>query len=116
MTRREMMTWIAGSAAASALPGGPGRFATQERGGSGSDAGERKRLPSVFISHGSPMVLLDNDEYTGALRRLGAAYPAPNAIVVISAHWQAPAPIRVTCGPRPPQMYDFGGFPPELYR
>ncbi len=96
--------------------GALGRRDPQDKSGPGHSAAERTRLPAVFISHGSPMVLLDDDEYTDALRRLGSALPSPNAIVVISAHWQTPAPIRVTSSPRPPQIYDFGGFPPELYK
>ncbi len=75
----------------------------------------RVRMPVVFVSHGSPMVLLDDDDYTRALTRAGAAVPRPRAIVVVSAHFEAAAPIRVTGSPRPQQIFDFGGFPPALY-
>jgi 4,5-DOPA dioxygenase extradiol len=74
------------------------------------------KRPAVFLSHGSPMLLLDDDEYTHALRELGASIPAPAAAVVVSAHWEVPAPVHVTSSPSPPPIYDFGGFPPELYR
>ncbi len=50
------------------------------------------RLPAVFIPHGSPMVLLDDDGYTRAPARTGKDLPRPRAIVVFSAHWEAPAP------------------------
>ena len=73
------------------------------------------RRPAVFISHGSPMVLLDEDEYTRALAALGQSEPAPRAVVVVSAHWQEPAPVRVTGGARPRQIFDFAGFPDALY-
>jgi 4,5-DOPA dioxygenase extradiol len=74
------------------------------------------RTPAVFISHGSPMVLLADDDYTDALTRLPKSWPRPDAVVVISAHWQIPLPIRVTSSERPVQIYDFGGFPEALYQ
>ncbi len=74
------------------------------------------RLPALFVSHGSPMVALDDDSYTRALRAFGAGLPAPRAIVVVSAHWQAPWPVRVTASRQPSLIYDFGGFPDALYR
>ncbi len=73
-------------------------------------------LPVVFISHGSPMVAVESDAYTKALRRLGEDLPLPRAIVVVSAHGESPAPLRVTGSEKPPIVYDFFGFPEELYR
>jgi 4,5-DOPA dioxygenase extradiol len=35
--------------------------------------------------------------------------------VIVSAHWEAPGPIRVNAVERPPLIYDFRGFPPALY-
>jgi 4,5-DOPA dioxygenase extradiol len=54
-------------------------------------------------------------EYGRALRRFAASLPPLRAIVIVSAHWEAPAPIRITAAERPGQIYDFGGFPPALY-
>jgi 4,5-DOPA dioxygenase extradiol len=71
--------------------------------------------PVLFVSHGSPLVLGDNDDYTRALQRAGHAVSNPTAIVVVSAHWQAPAPVRVTASAHPQQVRDFYGFPPALY-
>jgi 4,5-DOPA dioxygenase extradiol len=73
------------------------------------------RMPVVYISHGSPMVAVESDDYTRALRRMGEELPRPKAIVVVSAHWESAAPVRVGSSERPPLIYDFGGFPPELY-
>jgi 4,5-DOPA dioxygenase extradiol len=71
-------------------------------------------LPALFLGHGNPMnALLDND-YTRGWRRLGAAAPAPRAILAISAHWFVPG-TGVTISPAPRTIHDFGGFPRELY-
>jgi len=62
------------------------------------------------------MVALDDDAYTRALAGFGAARARPAAIVVVSAHWEASSPLLATASARPPLIYDFGGFPPKLYK
>jgi aromatic ring-opening dioxygenase catalytic subunit (LigB family) len=50
------------------------------------------------------------------LRGLRASLPAtPRALLVISGHWEAPAP-TVTAGRTPPLIYDYSGFPPHTYQ
>ena len=73
------------------------------------------RAPALFVSHGSPMFAIDSGEYGEALRRFGERIQRPAAIVIVSAHWEAPWPIRVNAAARPPLIYDFGGFPKALY-
>jgi len=73
------------------------------------------RFPSVFVSHGAPTVALEDDEYTRALEAFGARAKRPEAVVVVSAHWEARGPIRVHVAARPGLIYDFGGFPRALY-
>ena len=73
-------------------------------------------LPAVFISHGSPLVAIEQDDYTEALRALGERYPDAAALVVVSAHWEEPWPLRVTAWKRYEILHDFGGFPAALYR
>src|SRR5689334_24312527 len=73
------------------------------------------RMASWFVAHGSPMLAVQHDDFTAALRREGAALPRPRAIVVVSAHWESRGSIRVTSSDRPPLIYDFSGFPAELY-
>ena len=72
-------------------------------------------MPVLFISHGSPLSAIEEDGYADALRRLGKALPRPKAIAVLSAHWEAASPIRITASPAPGVIHDFGGFPEELY-
>jgi 4,5-DOPA dioxygenase extradiol len=73
-----------------------------------------RRVPSLFLAHGSPMSVLDKD-FAGAVYKFTSRQRKLRAIVVLSAHWQAPGVIRVTSNPRPPLIYDFAGFPGWLY-
>jgi 4,5-DOPA dioxygenase extradiol len=70
--------------------------------------------PALFVAHGSPTFGLDAGEFGKTLRRFVLRIPRPEAIVVASAHWEAPWPIRVTAAARPPLIYDFSGFPRAL--
>lgn len=74
-----------------------------------------KKMPALFIGHGSPMNIVEKNSYTEALTALAATLPKPSAILVVSAHWVAPE-IRITASPAPAQIYDFFGFPDELYK
>ncbi|MGY2289623.1 DODA-type extradiol aromatic ring-opening family dioxygenase [Pseudomonas sp. SDO528_S397] len=71
-------------------------------------------LPSLFISHGSPMLALQPGASGPALKRLAAELPRPKAIVVMSAHWESQE-LLVSASPAPETWHDFGGFPLELY-
>lgn len=71
-------------------------------------------LPSLFISHGSPMLALEPGESGVALRRLASELPRPRAIVIVSAHWESKE-LLVNGNPQPATWHDFGGFPAELF-
>ncbi|AZE31118.1 MULTISPECIES: class III extradiol ring-cleavage dioxygenase [Pseudomonas] len=71
-------------------------------------------LPSLFISHGSPMLALEPGASGPALTRLAAELPRPKAIVVVSAHWES-QDLRVSSNPQPQTWHDFGGFPAALF-
>ncbi|MFF7107703.1 DODA-type extradiol aromatic ring-opening family dioxygenase [Pseudomonas sichuanensis] len=71
-------------------------------------------LPSLFISHGSPMLALQPGASGPALAALARALPRPKAIVVVSAHWES-RELLVTGNPQPHTWHDFHGFPPALY-
>jgi 4,5-DOPA dioxygenase extradiol len=67
----------------------------------------------VFIGHGSPMNAIAQNRYTRFLGSLGESV-APEAILVVSAHWRTKG-TRITGAAHPEQIYDFYGFPDELY-
>lgn len=71
-------------------------------------------LPSLFISHGSPMLALEPGASGPALKRLAAELERPKAIVVVSAHWES-RELLVSSSPQPDTWHDFGGFPAALY-
>lgn len=71
------------------------------------------RMPVSFVGHGSPMNALD-PERGGQWQRWGQSWGAPRAILVVSAHWEA-APVTVGAVTPQPLVYDFRGFPRELY-
>jgi 4,5-DOPA dioxygenase extradiol len=73
------------------------------------------RLPALFISHGSPMLVLEDGKAHRFLKSYAAELPRPSAILVASAHWETAEP-RLTAGLAPETIHDFGGFPPALYR
>ena len=71
-------------------------------------------LPTLFLSHGSPMQAVEPGIAGRAWQSLGARLPRPAAIVIASAHWETALPMT-TGNPNPETIHDFGGFPRELY-
>ena len=72
-------------------------------------------LPTLFLSHGAPDILLRETPATQFLRGLSTQFPEPKAIVVISAHW-IDDPVGISTGERLKTIHDFGGFPDSLYQ
>lgn len=71
-------------------------------------------LPSLFLSHGAPTLALEPGRVGAMFAALAAGLPRPQAILVISAHWETPG-IEVLGNPWPETIHDFGGFSPALY-
>ena len=71
-------------------------------------------FPSLYISHGSPMLALEPGASGPALASLAAALPKPKAIVMVSAHWES-SELLVSGNPQPETWHDFGGFPQALF-
>lgn len=73
-----------------------------------------KKSPVLFLGHGSPMNIILENEYTNSLVHLAQSLPKPKAILVVSAHWLTKGTC-ITSGSAPETIYDFYGFPQELY-
>lgn len=72
-------------------------------------------LPSLFISHGSPMLALDPGACGAALASLAERLPRPRAILVQSAHWESHE-LLLGSAAQPATWHDFHGFPAPLYQ
>lgn len=73
------------------------------------------RLPSIFVSHGSPMHALEPGPAGEAWAALGRRIGRPGAIVIASAHWETERPL-LTGAAQPQTIHDFYNFPEPLYR
>ncbi len=72
-------------------------------------------MPALYIGHGAPP-LLDDPVWAGQLSALAADLPRPEAILIVSAHWES-APLSLSAsGPGTELVYDFGGFDPKYSR
>jgi 4,5-DOPA dioxygenase extradiol len=75
-------------------------------------------MPSIFVSHGSPMIALQPGAAGAFLQRLGPAidktFGRPGAIVVVSAHTSAREPVLLAASQHE-AVYDFGNFDPKLF-
>jgi 4,5-DOPA dioxygenase extradiol len=71
-------------------------------------------IPPIFISHGSPMLMLEPGRTGPAWRTLAQSLPRPRAILAVSAHWNTRAP-AVSAALQPETIHDFYGFPQPFY-
>ncbi|WP_028466985.1 DODA-type extradiol aromatic ring-opening family dioxygenase [Nisaea denitrificans] len=72
-------------------------------------------LPSLFLPHGAPDLLLSTHVSKDFLGTLGSRVERPAAILIVSAHWEAAQP-TLTTAEAPETVHDFFGFPDALYR
>jgi 4,5-DOPA dioxygenase extradiol len=76
---------------------------------------DEKAMPALFVGHGSPMNGIENNEFSLHWESLGKTLPIPKAVLVISAHWYTRG-THITAVNHPDTIYDFLGFPRELYK
>ncbi len=74
--------------------------------------------PVLYLAHGGgPLPLLGDKNHEGLiafLKGIPDKIREPSAIIIISAHWEAPQ-ATITGSKQPPIIYDYGGFPPPAY-
>lgn len=72
----------------------------------------------IYIPHGGgPLPLVGHaghDAMNAFLKDIGKILPRPQAVVVVSAHWEMDIPM-VTSHAAPELIYDYYGFPRETY-
>lgn len=71
-------------------------------------------MPVLFIGHGSPMNAIEQNKFNSVWKDLAKNLPTPQAIMVVSAHWETVG-TKVTAMTHPTTIHDFGGFPKELH-
>ena len=74
-----------------------------------------KRMPVLFVGHGSPMNAIEDNPFSRGWSALGEALERPKAILSVSAHWFTRG-TKVNDSPTPSMIYDMYGFPEELYQ
>lgn len=74
-----------------------------------------KKMPVLFVGHGSPMNAIEDNEYTRGWKKIASEIPKPKAILAVSAHWYTKGS-RISDEPNPKMIYDMYGFPDELYK
>ena len=74
-----------------------------------------EKMPVLFIGHGSPTNAIEDNDFTRSLTRYGEKLPAPKAVLVVSAHWLTRGQTKISVNPDPDTIYDFYGFPDEMY-
>jgi len=78
-------------------------------------SGPGRPVPTLFLGHGSPLNVLEENGFRRSWEELGATLPRPRAVLCVSAHWETRG-VYVTSAQHPATIHDFQGFPRALYR
>ncbi len=75
-------------------------------------------IETIFVSHGSPTLLVEDGEYAELLKELGREYKSKgiDLIIVSSPHWISRDKFYVQVSAKPACIQDYYGFPEELYQ
>jgi 4,5-DOPA dioxygenase extradiol len=71
-------------------------------------------MPALYLGHGAPP-LVDDPVWPGQLASWAASIVRPEAILMISAHWEH-APLTIAATSAVPLVYDFWGFAERYYQ
>jgi 4,5-DOPA dioxygenase extradiol len=77
---------------------------------------QQKKMPVLFVGHGSPMNAIENNIHTESWRKIGEEIQRPKAIILFSAHWITEWYTAISSAKNLEMIYDMYGFPPELYK
>jgi 4,5-DOPA dioxygenase extradiol len=75
---------------------------------------EEKKMPLLFVGHGSPMNAIEDNQFSQRWLTMGKQIAQPKAVLCISAHWLTHG-THVTAMQHPETIHDFGGFPKALF-
>lgn len=71
-------------------------------------------IPSIFLGHGAPTLIHENNEYTKSIKDYFKNHKMPKSILIISAHYESHMQ-EIGVMDNFTTIYDFYGFPRELY-
>jgi 4,5-DOPA dioxygenase extradiol len=72
-------------------------------------------LSSIFVGHGAPSLIFEENDYVEAIKNYPSTIQKPDAIVVFSAHFEEEIQ-TISVAQNYDTIYDFYGFEDKLYK